>query len=185
MSSSFRSLLFTGLLMAGATAQAAAPQNDFYTDLGVAHISNGSSSSTGLHYKFGYNYYLTPFIALDLNYSDTSTIKDPDQSTANDEFSTSYSGVGAGIKLQQFFGKRFSAYAKAGASSLKIKETSYDANQGKFVETEESGVYPYGSVGMDVLAPMNQFRFSFDYTYQVLEDDYNASSFTIGATYQF
>lgn len=185
MSISLRSILFTGLLVVGATAQAATAQNDFYTDFGVAHISNGSSNSTGIHYKVGYNYYLTPFIALDFNYSDTSTIKDPNQNTVNDDFSTSYSGFGAGLKLQHYLGKSFSVYAKGGANSLKIKETSYDANQGQFVETEESGIYPYGAVGMDVLAPMKQFKFNLNYTYQVLEDDYNASSFTVGATYQF
>ncbi len=185
MTKLFRTCLLGTLIVAGFQVNAAKPQHDLYTDLGAATIDNGTSTSTGLHYKIGYNYYFTPFIALDLNYTSTQTLKNPNETPGSNEFSYDYKGWGAGVKAEHHFAKRFTAYAKGGANSLTITEKAYDQGQGAFVETEESGIYPYASFGVDIVAPMNYLKFNFNYTYQMLEDDASSSAFSVGATLRY
>ncbi|NOH95597.1 outer membrane beta-barrel protein [Vibrio sp. 99-70-13A1] len=176
---------YRAALLASAHLHAASSQNDIYTDLCVSSNKSSDSSTLALHYKVGYNYYFTPFIALDLSYTDSSTLSDPSKAPNSSEFSTSYKGVGAGVKLQHYLNKRFSIYVKGGASHLTITERSWDQANQAYVDTEDKGVYPYGSLGVDMLAPMRNLKFNANYNFQLLNSDSNASAFTLGVNYQF
>ena len=169
-------------LLVSAHLHAASSQHDIYSDLGVSSNKSGGSSTLALYYKVGYNYYFTPFIALDLSYTDSSKLSDPSKDPNSTEFSISYKGVGAGVKLQHHLNKRFSIYAKGGASHLTIIERSWDQ---AYDDTEDTGIYPYGSLGVDMLAPMRNLKFNANYNFQVLNSDSNASAFTVGVNFQF
>lgn len=185
MAKLLQTCLIGSIMAVSMHANAAGSRHDIYTELGVATIDNGNTNSTGYHYKIGYNYYITPFIALDLGYHEANTLKDADKSVPSNEFNYNYAGWSVGVKGEQPIAQHISLYIKGGANSLTITETSYDNNQAKFVETEESGVYPYAGLGVDLLTPNKNVRVHASYTYQMLEGDASSSTFNLGATLQY
>ncbi|MGF1711460.1 porin family protein [Vibrio kagoshimensis] len=164
---------------------AASSKHDLYTDIGLSSTKNSKSTSQGWYHRFGYNYYFSPFMALDLSYTDSRALDDPENNPTSDDLVTSYKGLGAGVKFQHHLSKRFSVYAKGGASHLTITEKSWDQANQTYIRTEDTGIYPYGSLGVNMLTPMKNFKFNASYNFQLLNSSSTASAFTVGVDYQF
>lgn len=177
-----RLLLLSPLATLCFNANAAKPAHDVYSELGGSSISNGNTTTQAIHSKFGFYYYVTPFIALDVNWNQANSYTDGPKTK---DFGSKYQGLGAAVKVQQPIMKNFSLYAKGGASYITFTESQWDNNIGSHVDTKESGLYPNASIGADMRTPWKNFSVNANYNYQMLQDDYNASTFSIGFNYHF
>ncbi len=158
--------------------------HEVYGHTGISTFSKDGSSESGLYTQAGYNYFFTPFVALDINYTRASSFN-TDVSQNNTDFTSDADGFGAGVKLIHYFG-RLNVQAKGGVSSLKVTQDYWDNNQLKFVETSDRTTSPYFEVGVGMLSPWSKrLSVNLNYNYQIANDDIDISSFSLSGNYTF
>lgn len=163
---------------------AIAAHQGFYADVGSVSITKDNESDSGFVTHFGYNYYLTPFAALDLGYTNITSF-DSNVNQNSTDFSTSINGINTGIKLQHNIGL-FSVYAKGGVSFLKLTETTWDPINYKFVDDSSSDTAPYIKAGVTMESPWSKkMHFTGNYSYQKINAHYSTNSISFGIDFQY
>ncbi|NLS12133.1 porin family protein [Vibrio sp. SM6] len=183
---SFLSFFRYATLLTVFTCHAASAKgpHEFYAHVGVSTFSAGDRSENGLYTQAGYNYFFSPFLALDINYSDANSFN-KDLSPSDPAFTSQARGFGVGAKLMHDVG-RIILQAKAGISYLKITHDYWDNSQLAFVETKDNHISPYAEIGIGVLSPWTKnLIVNINYQYQVASDEIDISSISLSGQYFF
>ncbi|MGF1909188.1 porin family protein [Vibrio kasasachensis] len=167
-----------------ATSVLAASQHSFYGQTGVSTFSKDSHSQSGLYFQGGYNYNLTPFFALDLHYTRANSFNS-NLSQGSNDFTVEADGFGAGIKLEHYMG-RVNFLAKTGVSALRITQEYWDQSSLSFKKNKESVTSPYVEVGVGMMSPWTKnLNISLNYNYQLADDTWDISTFSVNGNYYF
>jgi len=180
-------LLILSLILFTFGVQAKASRHEYSFDAGITQITKQGESKTAFTNRGRYNYYFSPFWALDINYTRMQTTElasfNPNSDTSA---KTEYDAFGAGIKLNQPIGKRFNVFAATGLSYSNVSEESENKITKEKSSDKESSFDPYFNAGLMFNPGLGKnVNFSIDYTYQNLGLDYTASYISVGAHLTF
>ncbi|WP_260262122.1 outer membrane beta-barrel protein [Vibrio intestinalis] len=177
--------LLTGIICAVCSTTAFANgQHSVYGHTGISTFSKDGHSQSGLYFQGGYNYYLTPFFALDLNYTRANSLN-VNLAQNSPDFSAEADGFGAGVKLEHYAGP-VSMHARGGVSSLRIKTEFWDTASFDFKEESDTVTSPYFEVGVGMISPWDKnLNVSVTYNKQTADDVWDISTFTISGAYLF
>lgn len=179
-----KSLLAAAICALCSTTAYANGQHSVYGNTGISTFSKDGHSQSGLYFQGGYNYYLTPFLALDLNYTMANSFN-VDMNQNSPDFSADANGFGAGLKLEHYAGP-ISMHAKGGVSSLRIKSDYWDSTALEFKESKDTVTSPYFEVGVGMMSPWDKnLNVSVIYNKQTADDVWDISTFTISGAYMF
>jgi len=183
----FKTVLCGALTALCFNAHAAKVPLEYSFDIGMSNITKDGESLTGVTSRGRLNYYFTPFIALDLSYTDTLSISGDINDNANNTVTTmEYKAISTGVKINQPVNKLINLYAAAGGAYSTVDEQIEDLGTNTKTKDSDSSIKPYANVGVSMNSPWQKgLQFSVDYTYQPLALDYTASYFSVGVHYGF
>ncbi|EGU42670.1 Outer membrane receptor protein [Vibrio ichthyoenteri ATCC 700023] len=178
-------LVLAAFIFTALSSQAfAASRHSFYGKTGVSTFKKEDHSQSGLYFQGGYNFNLTPFLALDLHYTRANSFNS-DLSASSHDFTVEADGVGAGVKLEHYIG-RVNLLAKTGVSALRITEEYWDSETLQFEKNKESITSPYIEVGIGMMSPWTKnLNISLNYNYQLANDVWDISTFSLNGHYSF
>ncbi|MDN3678732.1 hypothetical protein QWZ04_00020 [Vibrio tapetis subsp. quintayensis] len=166
------------LIIAVSSSGVSAKQSELYGLSGFADFSNGHSSESTWITTFGYSYYLSSFLALDVGYNSTVLGKKTFENSDVTRTHATYSGWRAGIKVQQDF-TNFSVFSRAAASYNTLEKSNYGNNDNTL--RSYSGLNPYFSLGASMPAFVRKDLFiSFELSHETLEQGFSANGLAIG-----
>ncbi|MDN3616664.1 MAG: outer membrane beta-barrel protein [Vibrio gallaecicus] len=173
----------TALIISSGSAIAQSQPGSFYTNVGATMISDGSDSETAYFAQAGYNHYLTPFVALDLNYRHTATL-DSSVAANSTSFASKYNSYGLGLKLEQGIGW-FDLYGIGGASYIDSEVSRWSVANSAVETTKESSIEPYASAGIKFAPKGSPLLLDAGVSYQWLPNNESAASLFAGAYLTF
>ncbi|MCK6263758.1 porin family protein [Vibrio sp. ZSDE26] len=176
-----------GLILQASTFSppALANQNShrLFAETGYSSISGELGSKNAWLTNVGYSYYLSPFIGLDVGY--TNIVSDTPQYSNEylDTIGLSYQGYFGGVQIQHPVKELGTLYAKGGISYTTLEETNLTINPNTVVES--SSIQPYYGVGVkfnSIFRP--DLDVNVEFIHHDLEGDYSNSSFLVGASFK-
>ncbi|MDW6019905.1 outer membrane beta-barrel protein [Vibrio plantisponsor] len=161
---------------------AAESRHQFYADSGFNYIDNSNSTESAWTTTLGYSYFLSPFVGVDFGYTDTMNDGATFYDKNGDSQQVKYRSFFAGATIEQPINSFTSVYARGGVGQTNIEET----NTSVVPETSQdhSGINPYIGIGAKI-QPMyvEKLELSVELKYQDLQNEYSATSFTLGAKF--
>ncbi len=178
----FSLLLPSFLFAVTVSAQAATNQHQFYVDSGYNYIDNSESTEGMWTTTLGYSYFLSPFVGIDLGYTDTLSSGASFYNSSGDNIDVKYRSYFAGARIEQPINSYSSFYARGGVGQTSLEETNVSVDP----ETtqEHTGVNPYLGIGAKMQPVfIEKLELSVELKYQDLQNDYSATSFSLGAKF--
>ncbi len=177
------SLLIPSLIIAvGFPATAADSRHQFYVNSGYNYLDNSESTEGTWATTLGYSYFISPFIGVDLGYTDTLSNGASFHNTNGDNIDIKYRSYFAGARVERPINSYSSIYALGGIGQTNVEET----NASVYPETSQdhSGLNPYLGIGAK-MQPMliEKLELSVELKYQDLQNEYSAASFNLGAKF--
>ncbi|WP_165313656.1 porin family protein [Vibrio ziniensis] len=170
------------LLFLALPTLAAISRHQFYANSGYNNIENSNSTESAWTTTLGYSYYLSPYVGVDFGYTDTisngATFFDND----GEPLLVKYRSFFAGARIEQPINSYTSVYAKGGLGQTNLEEsnTSFSPE----LSQDYSGINPYIGIGA-TMQPMyvEKLELSVELKFQDLQNEYSATSFTLGARF--
>ncbi|MFV0449192.1 MAG: porin family protein [Vibrio sp.] len=170
------------LLFLALPTLAAENRHQFYADSGYNYIDNNNSTESAWTTTLGYSYFLSPFVGVDFGYTDTISDGATFYDTNGDTQQVKYRSFFAGARIEQPINSFTSVYAKGGIGQTNLEETNTSVSPE--TSQDRSGINPYIGIGAKV-QPMyvEKLELSVELKYQDLQDEYSATSLTLGARF--
>ncbi|MGF1696521.1 porin family protein [Vibrio lamellibrachiae] len=179
----FMVVLISNALLFSHSVTANEKTHQLFADTGYANIKGELGSENAWVTNIGYSYFLSPFVGLDVGY--TNIVSDTPQYSNEhlDVIDLSYQGYFVGTHIQHPIQSVGFVYAKGGMSYTTLEETNLTSNPNTPIET--SGTHPYYGVGIKINTFFQpHLDINIEYIHQELEDDYSNSAFLVGASFK-
>ncbi len=177
------SLLLPSLIITACfPAFAADSRHQFYVSSGYNYLDTSESTEDIWATTLGYSYFISPFLGVDIGYTDTVSNGASFQNSNGDNIEVKYRSYFAGARIERPLNSYSSIYALGGIGQTNVKET----NTSVYPETSQdsSGLNPYLGIGAKMQPMlMEKLELSVELKYQDLEDEYSAASFNLGAKF--
>lgn len=163
-------------------AIAADSRHQFYVSSGYNYLDNSESTEMTWATTLGYSYFISPFIGVDLGYTDTLSSGASFHSSSGDNIDVKYRSYFAGARVETPLNSYSSFYALGGVGQTNVEET----NVSVYPETSQdySGLNPYLGIGAKMQPMlMEKLELSVELKYQDLQNEYSAASFNLGAKF--
>ncbi len=179
----FFSLLLPSLLMTMCFQTVAADsRHQFYVSSGYNYLDNRESTEEAWATTLGYSYFISPFLGVDIGYTDTLSSGASFHNPNGDNIEVKYRSYFAGARIERPLNSYSSIYARGGIGQTNVEETNISV----YPETSQdfSGLNPYLGFGAKMQPMlMEKLELSVELKYQDLQNDYSAASFSLGAKF--